>query len=72
MLAIRLDAELERRLADLAARTGRTKTYYARRAIEEYIDDLEDHALATEVMADYDPKRNVSHDEMKRRLGLDD
>ncbi len=72
MLAIRLSADLEQRLADLAARTGRTKTYYARRAIEEYIDDLEDHALAAEAMADYDPSKNISMEQMKRELGLDD
>ena len=72
MLAIRLNEDLERRLAELAARTGRTKTYYARRAIEEYIDDLEDHALAAEAMANYDPRKNISMDQMKRELGLDD
>ena len=72
MLAIRLNEDLEKRLADLAARTGRTKTWYARRAIEEYIDDLEDHALAAEAMADYNPKKNISMERMKRELGLDD
>ncbi len=30
----------------LAERTGRTKTFHAREAIEEYIDDLEDLYLA--------------------------
>jgi RHH-type rel operon transcriptional repressor/antitoxin RelB len=72
MLAIRLSDDLEQRLAELAARTGRTKTYYARRAIEEYIDDLEDHALAAEAMADYDPKRNRPLDDVMRDLGLED
>ena len=46
MLAIRLPAEIEERLDALAERTGRTKTYYAREAIEKYIDDLEDLYLA--------------------------
>ena len=31
----------------LAERTGRNKTFYAREAIEEYVDDLEDLYLAT-------------------------
>ena len=31
---------------DLAKLTGRTKSYYARQAILEYIDDLEDLYLA--------------------------
>ncbi len=42
MLAIRLPARIEKRLAKLAERTGRTKTYYAREAILKYIEDLED------------------------------
>ena len=39
MLAIRLPVEIENRLEALAKATGRTKTYYAREAILEYIDD---------------------------------
>lgn len=46
MLALRLPPELEKRLDDLAKKTGRTKSFYARQAIVEYIDDLEDLALA--------------------------
>ena len=46
MLAIRLPEEVERRLEKLAKRTGRTKTYYARQAILEHLDDLEDLYLA--------------------------
>ncbi|WP_122292050.1 type II toxin-antitoxin system RelB family antitoxin, partial [Pseudomonas syringae group genomosp. 3] len=41
MLAIRLAPEIEERLEALAARTGRTKTFYAREAILEHIDDLD-------------------------------
>lgn len=46
MLALRLPPDIERRLDDLARRTGRTKSFYAREAILEYIDDLEDLYLA--------------------------
>lgn len=46
MLAIRLDADIEARLTDLAQKTGRTKTFYARQAILEHLDDLEDLYLA--------------------------
>jgi RHH-type rel operon transcriptional repressor/antitoxin RelB len=42
MLAIRLPESIEKRLNRLAKRTGRTKTYYAREAILQYLDDLED------------------------------
>ena len=46
MLAIRLPEKVEKRLADLAKRTGRTKTYYAREAILQHLDKLEDIYLA--------------------------
>jgi RHH-type rel operon transcriptional repressor/antitoxin RelB len=42
MLAIRLPESIEKRLARLAKRSGRTKTFYAREAILRYIEDLED------------------------------
>ena len=45
MLAVRLNDETERRLDALAARTGRTKTFYAREAIEAHLDELEDSTL---------------------------
>ncbi len=46
MLALRLPPDLEKRLDDLARRTGRTKSFYAREALLEHIDDLEDLYLA--------------------------
>ena len=46
MLAIRLPAEVEDRLEALAQATGRTKTFYAREAILEHLDELENLYLA--------------------------
>ena len=46
MLAIRLPQSVERRLERLARRTGRTKTFYAREAILEHLEELEDLYLA--------------------------
>jgi len=46
MLALRLPEDVEARLDALAKKTGRTKSFYAREAIVEYIDDLEDLYLA--------------------------
>jgi RHH-type transcriptional regulator, rel operon repressor / antitoxin RelB len=48
MLAVRLDVATEKRLEALAARTGRTKTFYAREAILTHLEDLEDFYLAEE------------------------
>ena len=46
MLAIRLPQSIEKRLEKLARRTGRTKSFYAREAIVQHLEDLEDIYLA--------------------------
>ena len=46
MLALRLPPEIEARLDALAKRTGRSKSFYARQAILEHLDDMEDIFLA--------------------------
>lgn len=46
MLALRLPPEIERRLDELAARTGRSKSSHAEEAVLAYLDDLEDAFLA--------------------------
>ncbi|MEI6457901.1 MAG: DUF6290 family protein [Pseudomonadota bacterium] len=51
MLALRLPEEIEERLAALAKATGRTKSFYAREAIVEHLDDLEDLFLAEKRLA---------------------
>lgn len=68
MLAIRLDQEIERRLESLAKKTGRTKTYYAREAILEHLEDMEDYYLAVETIQN--PGKLYTADEAKRELGL--
>jgi len=67
MLAIRLPEDIEKRLTDLAKKTGRTKTWYARQAILEQLDDLEDYYLA-ESRVD-EPR--MSLEDLERRLGLE-
>ena len=72
MLALRLDDETERRLEELAARTGRTKSYYARAAIVAHLEDLEDFYLAEERMRDFRAEDAVPLAELKAGLGLAD
>ena len=72
MLAIRLDADLEQRLTALAAKTGRTKTYYARAAIAAHLEELEDFFLADERMLAFRPEKAVSLAAMKAELAKDD
>jgi RHH-type rel operon transcriptional repressor/antitoxin RelB len=74
MLAIRLPENIEKRLARLAKRTGRTKTYYAREAILKHIDDLEDIYLAERRMEAIESGRvkTIPLEEVMRQHGLAD
>ncbi|MGD0180920.1 MAG: TraY domain-containing protein [Terriglobales bacterium] len=73
MLAIRLPEKIEKRLGRLAKRTGRTKTYYAREAILQYLDDLEDIYLAEKELAAIRSGRNrpIPIEKIMRRYGLE-
>lgn len=73
-LSIRLDPDLDARLAQLAKKTGRTKSFYVRQAIEEQIEDLEDLYLARRVAARVDEgkERTVPLSELERELAVGD
>ena len=73
MLAIRLPDKIEKRLARLAKRTGRTKTYYAREAILKHLDDLEDVYLAEKRMEAIEAGRvkTIPLEEIMRQHGLE-
>ncbi len=70
MLALRLPPELERRLDALAKRTGRSKSFYAREAIIEHLDDLEDAYLAEERNR-ADSGARISLEEMMEKYAAD-
>jgi RHH-type transcriptional regulator, rel operon repressor / antitoxin RelB len=70
LLSIRLKPNIERRLNRLAKETGRTKTFYASKLIEENLEDLENRYLAEARLE----KRGKSYTsaQARRELGLDD
>ena len=72
MLAIRLPPEIESRLEALAKATGRSKTFYAREAIIEYLEDIEDIYLAEKRLEDIRAgrSRTFTLEEVERELGL--
>jgi RHH-type rel operon transcriptional repressor/antitoxin RelB len=71
MLAIRLPAEIEKRLDALAKETGRTKSFYVREAILEHLDDLEDIYDAEQQLAEIHAGRveTIPLEEAMRRHG---
>lgn len=48
MTSIRLPEDIEQRLAALCAVTRRSKSFYIKDALREYLDDLEDAYIALE------------------------
>ena len=74
MLAVRLPEDVEQRLNALAKATGRTKSYYAREAIIEMLDELEDIYLAEKRLEDIRAGRShtISLEELKERIDLAD
>jgi RHH-type rel operon transcriptional repressor/antitoxin RelB len=67
-LGMRLEPKLENRLDSLARETGRSKSYYAREAIRQYLDDQEDHLKGIAALERREP--TSTRDELERRLGF--
>lgn len=69
MLVIRISQDIENRLQQLAHRTGRTKTYYAREAILRFIEDMEDEYLALSRIET--PTKRWTLDELESDIDLE-
>lgn len=70
MLGFRLDKETEMRLVKLCEATGHTKSYFAKKALSEFLDDREDYLLG--IAALERKETTISLKELGKELGLDD
>lgn len=72
-ISIRLPDDIAARLQNLAAKTGRSKTFYMTEAILEHLDDLEDLYLAEQRLIDLRAGRSqtVPLEEVMKRYGLE-
>lgn len=70
--SVRLEPKLDKRLTSLARRTGRSKAFYVRQAIEEHLADLEDIYLAEKRLEDLKAGRSRTYtiEEVERDLGV--
>ncbi len=68
-IAVRLQKELNQRLSSLAARTGRSKSFYVKQALAYYLEDMEDIDLAVDRIEN--PGERVSMEEAKRILDVE-
>jgi RHH-type transcriptional regulator, rel operon repressor / antitoxin RelB len=69
MLGVRLDEDTEKRLSELAEKTNRSKSYYAKEAIKHYLDERADYEIAMSRSRDHIDK-SISSKEMRKRLGV--
>jgi RHH-type rel operon transcriptional repressor/antitoxin RelB len=71
-LSVRLTAEEDARLNTLAARTGRSKTFYVRQAIVAHLDELEELHWADEAVREWEPsdKKSRPAGELWDELGV--
>ncbi len=69
--SVRLPAEAEQRLNDLAAATGRTKAFYIKEAILGQLDEMEDVYLAEKLWSESAKARKTyTLDEVEKELDL--
>lgn len=66
--------EIEERLNRLARETGRTKTYYVREALEEYLNEQEEVYLAEKTQEEIrkGKQKTVDLDTLVQEYGLED
>ena len=69
MLAVRLPKELEMRLDSVVSETNRSKSYYIRKALEQFLEDREDYLLAVARLEEKNPR--ISYELMREELELD-
>jgi len=67
-ISIRLDTKTEKKLEKLAKKTGRTKSWYIRHAIDDYLEEWEDYHIALSRLEGEKGELDIS--KVKKRLGL--
>lgn len=68
---VRISRALDDKLTELAAKTGRRKSYYASKAIQEFLEDREDYLLGIAAYEESKGKRRYTLDEVIAELGLE-
>ena len=73
-VSLRLPDDVSERLRRLAARTGRSRTFYILAAIREHLDDLEDVYLAEQRLIDLrlGKSHTVPLEDVMTRDGVDE
>jgi len=69
MISIRLPEEMEARINNLAKSTQRSKSFFVKEALSNYLDDMEDYYEV--LKRQHDTSRNlISLEELENALGI--
>ena len=68
-LSIRVSDEINDRLTLLSQKTGRSKTFYMKEAILEYLEDLEDYYLAEYRINN--PEKTYKLDDLEKKIDME-
>jgi RHH-type rel operon transcriptional repressor/antitoxin RelB len=69
-LSFQAPEDLSKKLALYAKELDRSKGYLIRHALEDYLEEIEDYLEAKQYKAKYNPKENISFEEIKRQNNL--
>jgi RHH-type transcriptional regulator, rel operon repressor / antitoxin RelB len=74
MTGLRVPQTLETRLNHLAHETKRSKSFYIRQAIEEFLEEHEDYLLASASYEEYlrHGKKGISLEKIKKKYKLNE
>jgi RHH-type transcriptional regulator, rel operon repressor / antitoxin RelB len=74
MVAVQLPEPIEKRLEELARRTGRTKAFYVEEAVVAHLEDLEDLYLAEGALERIrsGEEQTIPLEDVMRRHGVED
>jgi RHH-type transcriptional regulator, rel operon repressor / antitoxin RelB len=70
LVAVRLPDDLENKLEHLSQETGRSKSFYMKKALEQFMEDREDYLLAVARLEENNPR--IPYEKIRKELGLED
>ena len=68
---VRIPKAIDQRLDRLSEATGRAKAYYARQALERYLEDMEDRLMALAALEQSKGKKGLTLNGVIKKLKLD-
>ncbi len=73
MMTIRLPKGMEERLTQLAKETHRTKSYYVKQALEEFLEERGDYLLALAAMERFEKgeEKAIPFEEILKKYGIE-